>query len=382
MPTWSPIYERQRVPAVAPGAALLQARRCGACRIELDRGEIARIAAAADDEVLRCPECGAILVRIKDGLTSEGHRRGRRWFARQSGARRLRRRWCGRRHDGTCSPRASRPSGSPPTTSPSTAGLIAGLEAAAELGRHRGRRADGLQAGGGADVRALEGQAPGPDCADASRRRRSRGSSTATLRVDSAGGERHADRLANEAMDARRRALPTRAGSRLTSRRRSHASHRAGPAPAANRPGCCCCGTGRRDVRERRYSGRGNPALTDVGQGQARRAAQSSGSGRHRGGRPSPLQRAYDTAATAAKALGPRRHRARRPDRDRLRRVGGPTFREAAERDPELHRKWLRDTSVRPPDGRASTGARSGCSGSASRSSPSMPARRSWWSPT
>ena len=27
------------------------------------------------------------------------------------------------------------------------------------------------------------------------------------------------------------------------------------------------------------------------------------------------------------------------------------TFSEAAERDPELHRRWLRDTSVAPPDG-------------------------------
>ena len=49
------------------GRRRLQGRRCGACRIEIDRGELARIAAAADDEVLRCPECGAILLRVKDG---------------------------------------------------------------------------------------------------------------------------------------------------------------------------------------------------------------------------------------------------------------------------------------------------------------------------
>jgi len=45
------------------GAGALQGRRCGACRIEIDRGELSRIAAAADDDVLRCPECGAILLR-------------------------------------------------------------------------------------------------------------------------------------------------------------------------------------------------------------------------------------------------------------------------------------------------------------------------------
>jgi len=58
------LYERQRAGG-GPGAALLQGRRCGACRIEIDRGELARISAAADDEVLRCPECGAILLRLK-----------------------------------------------------------------------------------------------------------------------------------------------------------------------------------------------------------------------------------------------------------------------------------------------------------------------------
>ncbi|WP_292991212.1 zinc ribbon domain-containing protein [Mycobacterium sp.] len=58
------LYERQRSGG-GPGAGLLQGGRCGACRIEIDRGELARISAAADDEVLRCPECGAILLRIK-----------------------------------------------------------------------------------------------------------------------------------------------------------------------------------------------------------------------------------------------------------------------------------------------------------------------------
>ena len=58
------LYERQRSRG-GPGAGVLQGRRCGACRIEIDQGERARIAAAAEDEVLRCPECGAILLRVK-----------------------------------------------------------------------------------------------------------------------------------------------------------------------------------------------------------------------------------------------------------------------------------------------------------------------------
>ena len=48
------------------GAALLRARRCGACRIEIDRSSIARISAAAADEILTCDECGAILVRTAE----------------------------------------------------------------------------------------------------------------------------------------------------------------------------------------------------------------------------------------------------------------------------------------------------------------------------
>jgi predicted nucleic acid-binding Zn-ribbon protein len=59
------LYERQRA-ASGIGAGRLLGGRCGACRIELDRGELARIAAAADDEVRRCEECGAILLRTKE----------------------------------------------------------------------------------------------------------------------------------------------------------------------------------------------------------------------------------------------------------------------------------------------------------------------------
>ncbi|KAA0023059.1 zinc ribbon domain-containing protein [Antrihabitans cavernicola] len=59
------IYDRQ-VGLHGSGAALLRARRCGACRIELDRGEISRIAGTAPEVVVRCPECGAILVRTKE----------------------------------------------------------------------------------------------------------------------------------------------------------------------------------------------------------------------------------------------------------------------------------------------------------------------------
>lgn len=64
-PDLAALYERQRARSGA-GAGVLRGRRCGACQIEIDKGELARISAAADDDVLRCPECGAILLRVKE----------------------------------------------------------------------------------------------------------------------------------------------------------------------------------------------------------------------------------------------------------------------------------------------------------------------------
>ena len=56
------LYENRRA-ASGIGAGRLEAGRCGACRIELDRGEIGRITGAPEDEVQHCSECRAILVR-------------------------------------------------------------------------------------------------------------------------------------------------------------------------------------------------------------------------------------------------------------------------------------------------------------------------------
>lgn len=66
----SAAYEKQRSQS-GIGAALLRGRRCGACRIELDRGEISRIASTPADVVVRCSECNTILVRTNEsGLPS------------------------------------------------------------------------------------------------------------------------------------------------------------------------------------------------------------------------------------------------------------------------------------------------------------------------
>jgi uncharacterized protein len=48
------------------GAAPLRARRCGACRLELDRAELSQIKAAPPETVLRHEECGVIMVRTPE----------------------------------------------------------------------------------------------------------------------------------------------------------------------------------------------------------------------------------------------------------------------------------------------------------------------------
>ena len=159
----------------------------------------------------------------------------------------------------------------------------------------------------------------------------------------------HADRLANEAMDA--------AAELETSDQEDKTEQRTNPAGWTGARGAptkfLLLRHGQTELSvERRYSGRGNPALTELGRRQADAAAQFIG---EKGGIAavitSPLQRAHDTAEAAAKKLGLDVE----IDADLIETDFGGweglTFAEAAERDPDLHRRWLRKTSVAPPDG-------------------------------
>jgi probable phosphoglycerate mutase len=170
---------------------------------------------------------------------------------------------------------------------------------------------------------------------------------------------KHADRLANEAMDA---------AAEVGDLGPESASESAAPAKAIatqSTSGPGWSGAQGAPVRllllrhgqtalsvERRYSGRGNPGLTDLGRRQAAAAARYLAD---RGGIAaviaSPLRRAYDTAAAAAQALG----LDVTVDDDLIETDFGAweglTFAEAAERDPDLHKRWLRDTATIPPGG-------------------------------
>jgi predicted nucleic acid-binding Zn-ribbon protein len=60
------LYERIRDANGGVGAARLYQRRCEGCRLELNPTDIGRIRSAGPDAVLRCEECGRILVRTPD----------------------------------------------------------------------------------------------------------------------------------------------------------------------------------------------------------------------------------------------------------------------------------------------------------------------------
>jgi predicted nucleic acid-binding Zn-ribbon protein len=59
------LYERARAQS-GTGAALLRQRRCEACHIELSGSELAAVRNAAPDEVVRCDNCRAVLVRTAE----------------------------------------------------------------------------------------------------------------------------------------------------------------------------------------------------------------------------------------------------------------------------------------------------------------------------
>ncbi|WP_330232186.1 bifunctional RNase H/acid phosphatase [Nocardia sp. NBC_00508] len=103
---------------------------------------------------------------------------------------------------------------------------------------------------------------------------------------------------------------------------------------------------------ERRYSGRGNPPLTSLGREQAARAAKMlSAKGGIAAVVSSPLGRAKETAEAAATALGvPAEIHDGLIETD-FGAWEGLTFAEAAQRDPDLHTRWIGDSAIAAPGG-------------------------------
>lgn len=60
------LYDRLRDQLGGVAVGELRQKRCGGCRLEVGAAELARIAAAPADELVRCEECNRILVRTSD----------------------------------------------------------------------------------------------------------------------------------------------------------------------------------------------------------------------------------------------------------------------------------------------------------------------------
>jgi uncharacterized protein len=60
------LYDRIRTQTGTSGAALLKQRQCQGCRIELNGREWSAVRGADPDEVVRCDNCGRILVRTAE----------------------------------------------------------------------------------------------------------------------------------------------------------------------------------------------------------------------------------------------------------------------------------------------------------------------------
>jgi predicted nucleic acid-binding Zn-ribbon protein len=60
------LYEKLRSQLGGVGVGALQHRRCGGCQLNVGAADLARMATAPSDEVLRCEECNRILVRTAE----------------------------------------------------------------------------------------------------------------------------------------------------------------------------------------------------------------------------------------------------------------------------------------------------------------------------
>lgn len=187
----------------------------------------------------------------------------------------------------------------------------------------------------------------------------------------------HADRLANAAMDSqagieRTPAAEGSAGSAADDSAGSAADAAAEPAKAESRtqPARWTGATGsptkllllRHGQTEmsvdRRYSGRGDVPLTDLGQRQAaaaaKRLAGMDGVRTGAGAAPivaSPLTRTRQTAEAVAAATGGEPSYLDGLLETDFGAWEGLTFSEAAEKYAQLHRRWLGDSTVEPPEG-------------------------------
>jgi broad specificity phosphatase PhoE/ribonuclease HI len=168
----------------------------------------------------------------------------------------------------------------------------------------------------------------------------------------------HADRLANAAMDAAAGKPVTAPKPKLPTRKPDHATV-AWTGARGTPTRLLLLRHGQTEMSAlRRYSGRGDVPLTELGRAQADAAAKrlAATDGLVVDGEAvpiisSPLTRTKQTAQAVADALGGRVETHPGLIETDFGEWEGLTFAEAADRDPELHGSWLGDSSVPPPGG-------------------------------
>ncbi len=165
-----------------------------------------------------------------------------------------------------------------------------------------------------------------------------------------------ADRLANEAMDGEPALLTGAALSESASASARESATTDRPAwqsvsGAATRLILLRHGQTPLSV-DKRYSGRGNPDLTDVGRAQAAAAAERvTRLGPIDAIVSSPLARARDTAEAVAARVGVSVRVLDDLTETDFGTWEGLTFAEVSARDGDAHRRWMSDTSIAPPNG-------------------------------
>ena len=163
---------------------------------------------------------------------------------------------------------------------------------------------------------------------------------------------RQADRLANEAMDDAAEKPNEKPSEKPDARKEGDKQpHWSGAAGEPTRLILLRHGQTKLSV-ERRYSGRGDHVLTELGLEQAAKAAQRLSKVDDIAAIiTSPLQRAVQTAQALGDAANLEVVTHQGLIETDFGTWEGLTFAEAARQDPEIHRRWLGDTSVKPPEG-------------------------------
>ncbi len=327
---------------------------CQGCRLELYGNELAAVRNADPHEVVRCENCGRILVRTAESgpvtRAASAHRRGGRRIARATRARPATARWCGTPTPGGCWPSGRRPSAGRPTTSRSTAAWSPACRRRWTSTRPPRSRCGWTPSSSSSRCRAA-GRSSTPTCSQlalqAQKIARQLGQVRYTWVPRAQNGA--ADALANSAMDGKPVHRDPAAEAVVLE---DDVQPTAEPAPVVTTVTHLLRHGQTEHTPERRYSGRNELPLSLTGRAEAEAAAVRAAGLGVEVVVASPLRRTRETAEIVAG-----RARACRStfDKDLVELdfgdLEGLTFDEAAAKHPLAARRFMSDISVAAPGG-------------------------------